>query len=113
MSPIIDEWSLESIQSDRLVLNLEINEPYSVSTVGEDKDLLLVQIELNLFTSKHGRSLPASLVKYSEIPTQMKDKEEANAVNETGSAAGGSSTSALLLEVFLNLLIVGSLDPVW
>lgn len=43
----------------------------------------------------------------------MKNKDEANAVNETGSAAGGSSISAVLLEILLNLLIVGSLDPVW
>lgn len=75
-SPVIGGWDLVSFGSDGIEIELNFTDPITVS-VGDEPELLLVQIELGGLKSADGMSMPESLVKYMPIPTQMGSKEEA------------------------------------
>ena len=57
--------------------------------------------------------MPASVVKYIEVPHQMKDETEAETVDGTGGGAGSSTDGALGGNFIVNVLLAGSLDQVW
>ncbi len=75
-SPVMGGWDLVSFGSDGIEISLNFTDPITVS-VGDEPELLLVQVELGGLKSADGMSMPESLVKYMPIPTQMGSKEEA------------------------------------
>ena len=54
---------------------------------------LLVQLDLGEFEGLNGLPLPESMVKMIEIPRQMASQEEAEAIDEGGTAVGGSTST--------------------
>ena len=65
------------------------------------------------FEDENGQKLPASVVKYSPIPTQIASLEQAAKINDSGSAAGSSSKASVGSNVVVNVLLSGSLSQVW
>ena len=65
------------------------------------------------FEDENGQKLPASVVKYSPIPTQIASLEQAAKINDSGSAAGSSSKASVGSNVVINVLLSGSLSQVW
>ena len=65
------------------------------------------------FKDENGQQLPASVVKYSPIPTQIASLEQAEKINDSGSAAGSSSKASVGSNVVVNILLSGSLNQVW
>ena len=65
------------------------------------------------FEDENGQKLPASVVKYSPITTQIASLEQAEKINESGSAAGSGSKASVGSNVVVNVLLSGSLSQVW
>ena len=82
-------------------------------SAGEEPDLLLIQLDLSGFEDENGLKLPDSVVKYSQIPTQIASLEQAEKINDSGSAAGSSSKASVGSNVVVNILLSGSLSQVW
>ena len=67
---MISGWTMVSIDSNGFTIKLNYLDPVSVST-HIDPDILFVQVQLSEFKDANGNSLPESVVKYIEIPTQI------------------------------------------
>ena len=70
----MDNWELLSLDSDGFELQLNFTNPLQISS-GEEPDLLLIQLDMSDFEDANGQKLPASVVKYSQIPTQIASQE--------------------------------------
>ena len=58
--------------------------------------------------------MPASIVKFIEIPSQMASEEEAETVNTTGEVAGDSTTAIMGGNFIVNIILSsGALDQIW
>ena len=65
---VMDGWELKSLTSEGFELQLNFTSPIKLSN-GDEPDLLLIQLDLSSFEDANGNKLPASVVKYSPIPT--------------------------------------------
>ena len=72
----MDGWDLLSLDAYGFELQLNFTNPLFISA-DDVPDLLLIQLDLSDFEDENGQSLPASVVKYSPIPTQIASLEEA------------------------------------
>lgn len=108
----MDGWELLSLGPEGFEIRLNFTNPIMISS-GDDPDLLLIQMDLSDFEDENGQKFPSSLVKYSQIPTQIPSLEEAKQVEEQGSTASSSSKSAVGSNFIVNILMAGSLSQVW
>ena len=81
MSLIIDNFELVSLNSDGFDIRLSFPEPLNVSA-NENPDLILLQLELGQYKSTSGVNMPESIVKYIEIPAQIQNEAQAEAVDQ-------------------------------
>ena len=70
----MDGFDITALDGSGFNIQFTFTDPLSVST-GINPDLLLLQIQMEQFEDAEGLGLrlPASIVKYIEIPTQMAD----------------------------------------
>ena len=108
----MDGWELLSLGPEGFEIRLNFTNPIMISS-GDDPDLLLIQMDLSDFEDENGQKFPSSLVKYSQIPTQIPSLEEAKQVEEQGSTASSSSKSAVGSNFIVNIMMAGSLSQVW
>ena len=57
--------------------------------------------------------MPASIVKFIEIPAQIASEEEAATVDTTGEATGDSTTAIMASNFIMNGLLSGAMDQIW
>ena len=57
--------------------------------------------------------MPASVVKYYPIPTQMRSQEEAEQVKSQGTTASESSIGSIISNFIVNTLLAGSMNKIW
>lgn len=88
------------------------NNPVSISQ-GDKPDMLLVQLAFSEFEDKQGNKLPGSIIKFVEIPSQMKSEKEVQQVDSAQGAAGGSSKTSIVTNFIVNLLLSGSMSQLW
>ena len=110
--PIMKYWELVSLRANGVTLKVHFFKPLRVSA-GETPDLLIVQLELGDYFDDNGNSLEKSIVKKFEIPTQFASEAEANTVNNIGTSFEATSYSAMILNFVINIIVSGSLSPVW
>ena len=108
----MDNWELISLDSDGFELQLNFTNPLQISA-GEEPDLLLIQLNLSGFLDENEQKFPDSVVKYSPIPTQIASLEQAEKINDSGSAASSSSKASISSNFIVNILMAGSLNQVW
>ena len=68
---------------------------------------------MSQYKDSTGKSLPNSLVKYTRIPRQMSSKEEAARVEKQGTQASSSAETSIITNLFVNVLLAGSLNLIW
>ena len=73
--PIMDSWTLVSLNSTNLELKLNYSEPLKVSA-GDKPDLMMVQVDLSRYKDINGQT-PVAGIKIVEIPRQMASEAEA------------------------------------
>ena len=61
----------------------------------------------------NGRTLPPSIIKYSQIPRQIPSEEEADEIDNTGVAAANSFKASFMSNFVLSMAITGSLSTLW
>ena len=66
-------WTVVSVSSKLIEIDLEFDQPLNVSQ-GDSRDQLLIQLNLKHFPDENDLRLPASLVKTKEIPPQIGSK---------------------------------------
>ena len=108
----MDGWDLVSFGPDGIDLRLNFTNSIYIST-GEEPDLLLIQLDLSDYKDENGESLPASIVKYYPIPTQMRSQEEAEQVKSQGTTASESSKGSIISNFVVNILLAGSMNKIW
>ena len=68
---------------------------------------------MNEFTDENGKSLPSGLVKYIQMPRQIASQGEAEQVEQNANVASSASTSAAGFNLFVQILLAGSLHNLW
>ena len=103
---ILLDWELGNIDSDGIELLLQFTDTMQVSQHG-DPDLLFVQLDLDGIQSRKNPNitLPASVVKYLQIPRQMKDEEEQKAVDAISAFSSDGTSSVMTIQFFLMILL--------
>jgi len=68
VEPVMDGFELVSVDSDGMVVKINMPKPLLVSS-GDNPDLLMMQLELGEYKSASGVKMPESVVKYISLPT--------------------------------------------
>ena len=80
----MNDWELIDIDQDGMYIHLSLSDPISVSSL-DTPDLLFIQLELGGLQKEKGETkVMKSIVKYIEIPTQMKNQEEVDTIDGFG-----------------------------
>ena len=110
--PLLADWDVISIDPSGIDFKFSFNNPVSISQ-NDKPDMLLVQLAFSEFEDKQGNKLPASIIKFVEIPSQMKSEKEVQQVDSAQGAAGGSSKTSMVTNFIVNLLLSGSMGQLW
>ena len=75
---------------------------------------MVVQLDLGEYAGKEsGIAMKESQVLYIEIPRQMKDQQEADAVDSAGSGAGDTIIASFSFNFVISLALGQSMDILW
>ena len=71
---VLDGWEIVNIDEEGIELKFKFKSPLHVSN-GENPDKMFVQIALGSLDLENTQKLPASVIKFIEIPRQMASEE--------------------------------------
>ena len=109
---LIDGYKIIFLDGKGFTLKFYWKEPLTISS-GVEPDVILIQIQMSEFMDAEGLQLPASIVKFVQIPAQMGDETEIENVENTGSLNADAVKTLILGSLVLNLFIGGPLDKIW
>ena len=71
---VLDDWEIVNIDEEGIELKFKFKSPLHVSNA-ENPDKMFVQIALGSLALETTQKLPASVIKFIEIPRQMASEE--------------------------------------
>ena len=108
------DWQIISSSPFQIKLRLVYEDPIEVSSSTlNDRDQLLVQVEMSEFMSKEGLRPPPSVVITCDIPRQISSLTEANTIETVGETGRWLTNTSGLIQFGLNSLLGLSLQALW
>ena len=104
----LKSWKAVFVDSRNIHVAVEFQDPLEIS-LGDEPDLLLVQVELSEYRDHLNRALPPSVVKLIELAPQTGSPDEASRLQKVGSTVFAVTNTQLMGTVVVNLLTLGSL----
>ena len=105
-------WKITSLTPNELKISLTFSKSIEVSQ-GEEKDSLLVFLDLSQFSDKDGLSFAEFLFLKSTIPFQNPSAEEIAAVETAATVTSTSTTSVLSTNFIAKHVAKASMNSLW
>ena len=102
-------WSVKSVSSRKIQVDLEFEEPLEVSQ-GDYADLLVVQANFKEFKDENGNHLPESLVKKKDLPRMFGSKKSALAIGGASDSLYTATASVSIINLAAMFLLKASIN---
>ena len=106
------DWEILSFSPLGLDFKLFYTDPLEISQNAEP-DIAKVVLNLSQFTDEYGQAMADGTILEVEIPRQIPSQEEADALEESGETAEGTSSITMGSNFILNLILAASLNHLW